>query len=333
VIDLYGKGGGYQVGDDWLLNVFNDCWDAGIPAQVDRHPWTLTDFYPLNDCAVYFGWYEGQRNGFMLDPGFRFRPGAVAVHLHSFSAQSLRDPEAFWAAPLVDRGATATLGNVWEPYLQMSHHFDIFNSALLQGYTLAEAAGMSIPVLSWMNITVGDPLYRPFVSRRVLNSETIKPGPDSSWMAVRVALARWQSEPEQCAAKLRAAAAKTNDPVLAEAAGLLEYRENQMERALADFQAAAGMYKEKSDQLRCQMLVAECLLAGKKKTRALANLRDAEKHFTDTPQVRAVSQLILKLDPPPPPPPKPATPPQPAPPGTTGEAKPAAPPKPDAGPR
>lgn len=186
---------------------------------------------------------------------------------------------------------------------------------------------MSIPVLSWMNITVGDPLYRPFVSRRVLNSDTIKPGPDSSWMAVRVALARWQSEPEECAAKLRAAASKTNDPVLAEAAGLLEYRENQMERALADFQAAAGLYKEKSDQLRCQMLVAECLLAGKQKVRALANLRDAQKHFSDTPQVRAVAQLILKLNPPPPPPPpKPAVPPQPAPvaPGTAGDAKPAA---------
>ena len=48
---------------------------------------------------------------------FRFCPGAVAVHIHSFSAATLRDPLADWAGPLLWRGAAATLGNVYEPYL------------------------------------------------------------------------------------------------------------------------------------------------------------------------------------------------------------------------
>jgi len=51
-----------------------------------------------------------------------------------------------------------TLGNVYEPYLQMTHHFDIFQTRLLAGHTVVEAAYMALPVLSWQNVVLGDPL-------------------------------------------------------------------------------------------------------------------------------------------------------------------------------
>ena len=54
------------------------------------------------------------------------------------------------------------LGNVWEPYLSVTQHFDVYVARLLQGYTFIEAAYMASPALSWMNTAVGDPLYRPF---------------------------------------------------------------------------------------------------------------------------------------------------------------------------
>jgi hypothetical protein len=57
---------------------------------------------------------------------------------------------------------TATVGNVFEPYLELTHRPHLFLRALARGATLAEAAYFSLPELSWQAILIGDPLYRPF---------------------------------------------------------------------------------------------------------------------------------------------------------------------------
>jgi hypothetical protein len=54
------------------------------------------------------------------------------------------------------------MGNVYEPYLALTPHVDIFTRRLLQGDYFAEAAYASEKGLSWMLTVVGDPLYRPF---------------------------------------------------------------------------------------------------------------------------------------------------------------------------
>jgi hypothetical protein len=51
---------------------------------------------------------------------------------------------------------------VYEPYLALTPHEDIFTRRLLQGDYFAEAAYASERALSWMMTVVGDPLYRPF---------------------------------------------------------------------------------------------------------------------------------------------------------------------------
>ena len=56
----------------------------------------------MSDCALYYGWYADGVVGPFAQPSFRFMPGAVAVHIHSFSASTLRDPNANWVAPLAD---------------------------------------------------------------------------------------------------------------------------------------------------------------------------------------------------------------------------------------
>src|SRR5207253_3509638 len=99
-----------------------------------------------------------------VQPGFRFVPGAIAVHIHSFSANTLRDPNANWVGPLVSHGAAASVGNVYEPYLQLTAHLNILNDRLLHGFTFAESAYSSIEALSWMSVMVGDPLYRPYLA-------------------------------------------------------------------------------------------------------------------------------------------------------------------------
>ena len=73
----------------------------------------------------------------------------------------MRSTTAGWVGPLVARGVTATMGNVFGPYLELTHHPDLLLRALARGATLAEAAYYALPALSWQTVLIGDPLYRP----------------------------------------------------------------------------------------------------------------------------------------------------------------------------
>lgn len=42
---------------------------------------------------------------------------------------------------------------------------------LLDGYTVAEASWMSMPVLSWQGVVFGDPLYRPYARMKDMDVE------------------------------------------------------------------------------------------------------------------------------------------------------------------
>jgi hypothetical protein len=55
------------------------------------------------------------------------------------------------------------MGMVYEPYLALTPHEDIFARRLVAGDYFAEAAYASERGLSWMLTVVGDPLYRPFL--------------------------------------------------------------------------------------------------------------------------------------------------------------------------
>jgi len=176
------KTGGYAEGDSWLGTAATTMRRQGIPVLWDKAPETLPAGYPVTDAAIYFGWYAGTVNGPFADPGFRFRNGAVAVHIHSFSAATLRDPNRGWCAPLLERGAAATLGNVYEPYLSLTAHLDVFQDRLTAGFTLAESAYMAMRALSWMTVVVGDPLYRPYARWQQLAADTRSP---SSWEQYR----------------------------------------------------------------------------------------------------------------------------------------------------
>jgi hypothetical protein len=65
---------------------------------------------------------------------------------------------------LIARGVTVTLGNVFEPYLQLTHRPDFLLKALARGDRWGDAVCYAQPVLSWQTVAIGDPLYRPFAS-------------------------------------------------------------------------------------------------------------------------------------------------------------------------
>ena len=155
-------GGLHADGDRWLEAVVKQLDSLGFDQEVDRLPATFAPAARFDAPALYFGWYAGDLNGPMALPGFRFPPGAIALHIHSYSARTMRSSTAGWVGPLVARGVTATMGNVFEPYLQLTHHPDLLLRALARGATLVDAAYYALPALSWQTVLIGDPLYRPF---------------------------------------------------------------------------------------------------------------------------------------------------------------------------
>jgi len=154
--------GPHENGDRWLEAAAARIRALGFDLSVGHGPGTLPATSRIDAPALYLGWYTSDLNGPFALPGFRFPPGAIAAHMHSFSAHTLRSSTEGWCGPLLARGVTATVGNVFEPYLEYLHRPDLLMEALARGDDLVDAAYYALPVLSWQSIVIGDPLYRPF---------------------------------------------------------------------------------------------------------------------------------------------------------------------------
>lgn len=115
------------------------------------------------DAAIYCGWYSLAH---YID-AFDWKPGAVAYHLASSEASTLRDPGSeVWCKKLLEDGVCATIGPVYEPYLGAFPRPNEFLAMLISGQlTLVECYYRSLAFNSWMMVLVGDPLYRPFKYR------------------------------------------------------------------------------------------------------------------------------------------------------------------------
>jgi uncharacterized protein (TIGR03790 family) len=115
------------------------------------------------DAALYCGWYSLAK---YVD-AFHWAPGAVAYHLASSEATTLRKPKSqVWCKRMLEEGVCATIGPVYEPYLMAFPRPNEFFSTLLAGkLTLVEIYYLTKPYNSWMMTLIGDPLYRPFANR------------------------------------------------------------------------------------------------------------------------------------------------------------------------
>jgi uncharacterized protein (TIGR03790 family) len=153
----------YRIGEQWLRGAAEVCRRTGFETLVDERPETFPAAFPMSHIAFYAGWYDAQVSGPFTRPRVEFLPGAVAYHLHSFSAQILRSPNQHWTGPLLAKGATATMGCVDEPYLEGTPDLTTFWARfILAGFSFGEAAYAAQQTLSWQTTVVGDPLYRPF---------------------------------------------------------------------------------------------------------------------------------------------------------------------------
>ncbi|MEN3369874.1 MAG: hypothetical protein V7609_2017 [Verrucomicrobiota bacterium] len=289
----HNTGQGLGVGDSWLAEIPGQFHKAGIPVIYDDSPALFPDGYPMTDCALYFGWYAGAMAGPFTQPDFRFAPGAIAVHIHSYSASTLKYDNERWAGPLLSKGATATIGNVYEPYLQLTSHLNIFSDRLLHGFTFAESAYMSVQTLSWMSVMVGDPLYRPYASWLRIDEKPEAGKSSSDWKAYHEFATKNGSLPEsEFRAQARQFASRTRNAPMLEDLGLIEAAAGNFAVASACFDQARTIYTKRDDILRAVLHEANALTKDNKAKRGLDLIRSVLRIVSDAP----ASALLKKLE-------------------------------------
>src|SRR5262249_52379626 len=127
------------------------------------------------EAALYCGWYSLAN----YVPSCKFVKGAVAYHIASAEAVSLRNPSAkYWCPRLLQDGVAATLGPVAEPYtIGFPRPAEFFGLLATGEYTLVECYSKTLLLSSWMTVLVGDPLYNPFRARPRLRVDQVQPSP------------------------------------------------------------------------------------------------------------------------------------------------------------
>ncbi|MFZ4683153.1 MAG: TIGR03790 family protein, partial [Terrimicrobiaceae bacterium] len=228
---------------------------------------------------------------------------AIAVHIHSFSAATLRNPAAGWCGPLVEHGAAVTMGNVYEPYLTLTPQLDVFQDRLMAGFTFAESAYMSLRGLSWMAVAIGDPLYRPYVSWRRLNGSA-KP---SSWEQYRSIVLTADGNILKASPKLSQAAADTGNSMFLESLGAAQADAGDLKEALATVNKALTMDNKPLVRFRLVLEKFGLLLVTGKKSEA-GGLLLSEQNKTPGPAQAELLGVITRQIFPPPPTPTPTAP-------------------------
>jgi uncharacterized protein (TIGR03790 family) len=288
---------GAEMGDKWMSDIVSQLRKVGVPVVEDDSPTVFPDGFPMNDCALYFGWYTGDITGPFNQPDFRFVQGAIGVHIHSFSASTLRNANAGWTAPLIARGATASLGNVYEPYLQLTSHLDIFNDRLLHGFTFAESAYMSSPVLSWMSVMVGDPLYRPYASWLQIDSARDSGRGATQWRVYHdFAVKNGGRSMQEYRALARQQALRSRNGPMLEDLALIEAASNNFGVASSYLQQARACYTRRDDILRAVIEQSNVFLKTNNPRRALDLIHSVLRIVPDSPASALLKRMEQQAD-------------------------------------
>ncbi len=282
----------FAIGDQWIKKAGEVMRKKGIPVITDDLPETFQEGFPITDAAAYFGWYTENINGPFREASFQFVPGAVAAHLHSFSAATLHDPLKGWTGPLLQHGASASVGNVYEPYLIFTTDFGTMEEKLLSGGNLAESYYAGQPVLSWMSILVGDPLYRPYA---VFQNPEAKVS--NLWSDYRQIVLSHHGNVLKAAHDLGVRARATGESLYLEALGAAQSDAGALTAAGASFRDAALIAKDPKIQFRLLLEQVRVLEKRGKPEKSYSLLSQGLSTFTDPSQKALLLSWVARLNP------------------------------------
>lgn len=289
--------GAYQIGDEWLRKAAESARRFGFETVLEDTAPTFSAGFPLSQVGLYAGWYDGGVSGPFTRDQVEFLPGAVAYHLHSFSAQSIRSADNHWCGPLLAKGATATMGCVDEPYLAGTPDLGVFFHRLLAaGWTFGEAAGAAQGSLSWQATIIGDPLYRPFGRHPAeLHADLLKRrSPLVAWSHLRVVnlnLAQGTSAAEMVGYLNEQAETKTS-PVLLEKLGDLQLVLQRPDLAVEAWDRALASQPTPQQRVRLQLARAEQLMKLGREVSAVVAWQELAGRLPPSPELTRVKQQL-----------------------------------------
>ncbi len=261
---------------------------------------TFSAGFPLSQVGLYAGWYDGNVSGPFAREKVEFLPGAVAYHLHSFSAHTLRSPDKNWCGPLLSKGATATMGCVEEPFLAGTPDLGVFFHRLTAaGWTFGEAAYAAQGSLSWQTTIVGDPLYRPFGRHPAeLHADLLKRrSPLVAWSHLRVVnlnLAQGTSAAEMVGYLNQQAETKTS-PVLLEKLGDLQLKLEKPDLAIEAWDKALANQPTPQQRIRLLLMRTEQLTKLGREIPALVAWQELEKLLPPSPELTRVKERLEEM--------------------------------------
>ena len=175
-------GGPHAKGDEWIRAAGAIAEEAFFDIDYETSKRAMDHRDRLDAPAIYMGWYRPHAQAQWRSPRWPVPPGAIGFHLHSFSGTSVRSTKT-WLGAFIAQGYCATVGNVYEPYLEHTHRPQVFLAHLMSGGSFGEAVALSTPSLSWQSVAIGDPLYRPF---KVSLAEQLKSSEGSTFTAYAI---------------------------------------------------------------------------------------------------------------------------------------------------
>ena len=287
----------YYIGDEWILGAAEWSRRMGFETVTDDKPETFPASFPMSQIALYAGWYDGTVSGPFALPKVEFMPGAFAYHLRSDSATTLRSTNKFWAGPLLAKGATCTIGFVYEPYIQFAPNIAFFLQAVGNGFTFGEAAWAAQPALSWQTTVIGDPLYRPFGKppQQLHDELARRHSPLIEWSYLRlVNHDLLHGVPVASIAKtLEMLPDATNSAVLTEKLADLYERLGKPSTAIDTYERALKRNPSPEQRIRLRLTLGEKLLAQNREADAID---DYKKLLAESPDYPGNSAISAKLD-------------------------------------
>ena len=172
-------GGPHEKGDEWIRAAGAIAEEAFFDIDYETSKRAMDHRDRLDAPAIYMGWYRPHAQAQWRSARWPVPPGAIGFHLHSFSGTSVRSTKT-WLGAFIAQGYCATVGNVYEPYLEHTHRPQVLLAHLMSGGSFGEAVALSTPSLSWQSVAIGDPLYRPF---KVSLAEQLKYSEESTFKA------------------------------------------------------------------------------------------------------------------------------------------------------
>ncbi len=301
--------GNYKLGDDWIGGAADMVRRLGFETVIDDKPDTFSAAFPMSQIAFYAGWYDGQFSGPFTVSKVEFMPGAVAYHLHSFSAHVLRTPDQYWVGPLLAKGVTATIGYVEEPYLEGTINVAAFFADFTAlGFSFGEAAYAAQPSISWQTTVVGDPLYRPFGRKnsadhfgkrlQELHGELLaRKSKLIEWSHLQVVnlnLAQGYSVSDMIG-YLEQEPTTRKSAVLQEKLGDIFYSRGKLADAIDAYGKALKLEMTPQQRIRVMLGQAELLALYTKRQQALDKYQEFLKEFTNYPALLSLYQKMLPL--------------------------------------